>query len=57
MKLESGDAAWLTGPSPLCTPPLASTFVGAANDRIDANVLRMWARAAALKTGGGSSDK
>ncbi len=56
-KLESGDAAWLTGPSPLYTPPLASKFVGAANDSIDLFVLRMWTRAAALKTGSGMSDR
>jgi hypothetical protein len=50
-KLEGGDALWLTGPSPLCTPPLASKFVMQSNDNIDATVLRMWNRAAALKNG------
>jgi hypothetical protein len=36
-KLEAGDALWLMGPSPLCTPPLAFKFVTESNDNIDAN--------------------
>ena len=55
--LESGDPAWLCGPSPLCTPPLATKFVAQANDSIDAVVVRMWTRAAALKSGNGISEK
>jgi hypothetical protein len=51
-KLESGDPAWLAGPSPLHTPPSASKFVVQANDSIDVMVSHMWARAAALKSGG-----
>jgi hypothetical protein len=56
-KLESGDAAWLAGPSPLLSPPLATKFVVQANDSIDAMVLRMWTRAAALKNGNTAADK
>ncbi len=55
--LESGDPAWLSGPSPLHTPPLATNFVVQANDSIDATVVRMWARAVALKSASGNSDK
>jgi hypothetical protein len=56
-KLESGDSAWLAGPSPLYSPPLATKFVVQANDSIDATVLRMWTRAAALKNGNSACDK
>ncbi len=55
--LESGDPAWLSGPSPLLTPPLATKFVVQANDSIDATVARMWARAVTLKSGSGNSDR
>jgi hypothetical protein len=54
-KLEAGDCMWLAGPSPLCTPPLASKFIVQSNDTIDAMVLRMWTRAVALKIGGSVS--
>ncbi len=55
-KLEAGDSAWLAGPSPLCTPPLASKFIAQSNDGIDAMVLRMWTRAAAFKNGNGATN-